>query len=40
MWGLSVNIVPRMKTVNTKLTQLAVTVIYILTISQIVILVP
>ena len=28
MWGLGVNIVPGMKTVHTKLTQLAVTVIY------------
>jgi hypothetical protein len=37
MWGLDVNIVPRMKTVHTKL---AVMVICILTISQTVILVP
>jgi len=40
MCRLSVNTVPRMKTVHIKLMQLAVTVICILTISQTVILVP
>jgi len=40
MWGVGANIVPRMKTVHTKLTQFVVTIICVLTKSQTVILVP
>jgi hypothetical protein len=40
IWGLGVNIVPKMKTVHTKLTKFAVTIMCLLIISLTVILVP